>query len=483
MLQSIGHRVSCAKDGEEAQALIERHVFDVAIFDVNMPHVSGIVLARRLRLQSPTTAVVVMTAQGTVRDVVDVMRGGAIEFLTKPFDPAMLEERVLRPIDERFALRKEFDEALARRTEQRTGSRVVATGPKMRALVDWLAVAAQDDAPMLLLGEPGTGKKTLARFVHERSPRRDGPFVVVACSSLPSMMVEAELHALAAGASAAERDAWFRSADGGTIVLDGVDALPHSAQASLIRVLTEPDSLARRDEKRRPRGVRIVATASEGAMDSRAERRLDSSRCSSGSRASSPTCRRCASDPASSCRSPSSSSRGYRAPRRRRRSSPTRGSASATTPSPATCPSSRGRFSGRCSWRTRRRSARVISHRVSRGWRRRSSKGAGPARVRARPSAARRTFDQRGAPEPSDKKKGGHVPYAILVDPLVHGSAHLFLLSRIRRGDVKRRTEVGVVDPHRQRRQVPEAKPVLVVARVDAPVPQSFVSAGSVSAA
>jgi DNA-binding NtrC family response regulator len=136
----------------------------------------------------------------------------------------------------------------------------------MRALVERLTIAAQDDAPVLLYGEEGTGKKTLARLLHERGPRREGPFVVVPCATLSQVMIDSELRALSAGADFGRRDAWFREAEGGTLVLDGVDQLPASAQANLIRVLTEPGSLAVRDEKRRPKGVRVVATAGEGAM-------------------------------------------------------------------------------------------------------------------------------------------------------------------------------------------------------------------------
>jgi len=262
-LEEVGHRVSCARDGREAQQLLDRHAFDVAICDVNMPFVNGVDLARRLRNEAPSTAVVVMTTHGRVADIVNVMRGGAVEFLVKPFDVAELEQRILRPIDERRALKRSLDAALSERIDRRLGLHVVAASPKMRALVERLTIAAHDDAPVLLYGEPGVGKKTLARIAHERGLRKDGPFVVVACAALPELMMEAELRALSAGGDFLQRDAWFREAEGGTIVLDGVDRLPESTQVNLVRVLAEPATLPRRDDKGIPRGVRVVATARE----------------------------------------------------------------------------------------------------------------------------------------------------------------------------------------------------------------------------
>ncbi len=138
----------------------------------------------------------------------------------------------------------------------------------MRAVVERLEVVAASDSAVLLHGERGTGKKTLARMIHDASPRHLGPFVVVPCAQLAQLIVESELRALASTddrARDADRDAWFRQAEGGTLVLDGVDRIAPNAQATLARVLADPvsaprhgASLAANDQ---PRGVRVVATA------------------------------------------------------------------------------------------------------------------------------------------------------------------------------------------------------------------------------
>jgi DNA-binding NtrC family response regulator len=266
VLEDFGHRVSRARDGREAERLIDRHVFDVAICDIHMPHVTGVALARRLRVHAPSTAVVVMTSRGSVVDVMEIMRGGVAELLTKPFEPAFLAQRVLGPIDERRALARELTEEVARRRALPAGTNVIAVCPAMRALVSRLLVLAQDDAPLFLVGESGTGKKTLATMIHEEGPRRGAPLVVVPCASLAAVILDCELRALASGAISSRRDSWFREAEGGTLVLDGVEKLPGNARTSLIRVLTEPLAPPR-NEAMRPRGVRVIATASEeGAL-------------------------------------------------------------------------------------------------------------------------------------------------------------------------------------------------------------------------
>jgi DNA-binding NtrC family response regulator len=264
-LEDAGHRVTQASDGEQAAALIGTRMYDLVICDVQLPKVDGITLARRLRHIAPTTAVVVMTSHARVEDVIDVMRGGALEYVTKPFDPVDFVRRIVGPLAERRALQDSI--ATAHRAHaQATRTHVIAESEAMWTLLGRVKGFAQSDVPLLLHGERGTGKKTLARMLHESSPRRDGPFVIVTCGTLPDLMLEAELQ-YASGAGIARREAWFREAEGGTLVLDGVDTLKLSAQAAVVRVLTEPSTSAHRDDLRQPRGVRVVATSQRDPRD------------------------------------------------------------------------------------------------------------------------------------------------------------------------------------------------------------------------
>ncbi len=260
-LGRAGHTVTEASDGEQAATLVDTKKFDVAICDVHMPKLDGLTLFRRVRCVAPRTAVIIMTSFGKIPDAVGTLRDGAVDYVTKPFDPDELVDRIIRPIAERFTLRRAFEKIRATQTARRAGARIVAESSQMQKLLEQIETLSQGDVSVLLTGERGTGKKSLARVLHEHGYRKNGPFVIVPCSSLPDLMLETELRELSQPARATSRDDWFRRAMGGTLVLDGIDTLPVSAQSSLLRVIQEPGTQARRNGEWKPDGVRIVAIA------------------------------------------------------------------------------------------------------------------------------------------------------------------------------------------------------------------------------
>jgi DNA-binding NtrC family response regulator len=253
-LEEAGHYVVQASDGGRAATLLASRTFDLAICDVNLPSLGGLTLARRARAIAPGTAIVVMSGEGSVTNVVAAMRDGALDYVQKPFDPQEFVGRVIEPIAERRALRKRFEAARHEWVDLAVGLRVVAVSPPMRALTERLKALAQSDSAVLLHGEHGSGRKTLARLIHEESPRRHGPYVVVPCVSVLEK-------AGPAGTGPQPGDGWFWQAKGGTLVLDGVDRVGPQAHAHLAALLSEVDARARRDPDWSPRGVRVVATA------------------------------------------------------------------------------------------------------------------------------------------------------------------------------------------------------------------------------
>jgi DNA-binding NtrC family response regulator len=253
-LQNEGHRVTEAADGAEAAALIGTRPFDVAICDVQMPRVDGLTLFRRIRREAPKTAVVIMTTHACIPDVVDTLRDGAAGYVTKPFDPDEFVHNVLGPIAAQRSLLRKFEAAREGMVTRRTGSGLVALSSPMRSLADRVAVMASIDASLVLTGDRGTGKELVAHVMHAQGSRRDGPFVLLDGALLPELLESAD-------------DDWLREAQGGTLVLDGIEGLSTRHQAHLARAISDPAVVAMRGLQWEPLGVRFVTLTRERLAD------------------------------------------------------------------------------------------------------------------------------------------------------------------------------------------------------------------------
>jgi two-component system, NtrC family, response regulator AtoC len=242
-LSDAGHHVSEAADGEEAIALASERTFDVAVLDVRLPKIDGLTIFRRLRLRAPTTAVILMTAFATIPDAVASLREGAYDYVTKPFDPEELTLRVIGHISEHVSLKRELEEARRLVASRNAGSPIVGHTPAMIRVIERVNTVAQSDAPVLVTGESGTGKKLVAHTLHARGPRKAAPFVSLDCTSLPEDVIDVELFGEERGSTATpmrrRRDGLLVNAEGGTVLLSEISALPLSTQAKLLRVLEE----------------------------------------------------------------------------------------------------------------------------------------------------------------------------------------------------------------------------------------------------
>src|SRR4051812_48641912 len=246
-LRDAGHRVSLAANGAEGLTQISSNVFDVMICDIGLPKVDGLTLFRRVRQESPGTDVILITAHAAINDAVSALKEGAYDYLTKPFD---LDEIVLQlqRIATQRALKRELEQARAELSQRKSNGAgpgpgaIIGRSPPMLRLADRIETIAQSDAPVLITGESGTGKELVARTLHDRSSRRNKPFIAVNCAAFPETLLEAELFGHERGAftgAVKRRDGRFKAADGGTLLLDEVAEVPLPAQAKLLRVLQE----------------------------------------------------------------------------------------------------------------------------------------------------------------------------------------------------------------------------------------------------
>jgi len=239
-LREAGHAVVEVGDGQQALEHVLSTTFDVVVTDVRLPRLSGTALFRKVRELAPGTAVIMMTSFATANDAVAALKQGAHDYLTKPFDVDELVIRV-RGLAERKALVDELAQARARLAGA-PDTAIVGSSPAITRLLDLLSTVADSDAPVLITGESGTGKELVARRLHALSGRSGKPFVAVNCAAFPETLLEAELFGHERGAftgAARKREGRFRTAHGGTLLLDEVAEIPLPAQAKLLRVLQE----------------------------------------------------------------------------------------------------------------------------------------------------------------------------------------------------------------------------------------------------
>jgi two-component system nitrogen regulation response regulator GlnG len=241
LLRQAGHTVTVVEDGAAALAAAAAEPFDLAFVDIRMPGLDGLEALSRLRTESPETAVIVMTAHGSVRTAVEAMQRGAYDYLAKPFD----NDEALLLVERALSAR-----ALAREVvELRTGihevwefGALVGKSPRMQEVYKTIGRIAGTDVTVLLQGESGTGKEVVARAIHHYSRRAGKPFVAVSCAAIPATLLEAELFGHERGAftdAHQRRLGRFELAQGGTLYLDEVGDLGPELQPKLLRALQE----------------------------------------------------------------------------------------------------------------------------------------------------------------------------------------------------------------------------------------------------
>ncbi len=238
--RDAGHEVVEAAAGDEALTCVEEQVFDLVITDYKMPGMDGLELLRRIRMVNDTTAVIMMTAYGTVEGAVQAMRLGAFDYIQKPFNLEELELKAERALDHRRLLTRL--QAIDRREIVGQFDNIVGESPSMRQVFDVVTKVAPSHANILVLGETGTGKELIAQAIHRHSHCKDGPFVKVNCAALAENLLESELFGHERGAfTGAERQraGRFELANEGTLFLDEIGTMSAGTQAKVLRVLQE----------------------------------------------------------------------------------------------------------------------------------------------------------------------------------------------------------------------------------------------------
>lgn len=238
-LKKAGYLTDEAKDGTEGLGLFSARRYDLVITDLKMPGISGMDVLREIKSQRPRVPVIVVTAYGNVNRAVEAMKLGAQDFIGKPFNRDHLLLVVEKAL-ESCALEQEVQELRIKATGIERP--IVQASSAMKHLLETADRVAASGATVLITGESGTGKELLARRVHVRSDRAQGPFVALNCAAVPKELLESELFGHTKGSftgATKERLGRFRQANGGTMFLDEVAEIPIEMQGKLLRVLQE----------------------------------------------------------------------------------------------------------------------------------------------------------------------------------------------------------------------------------------------------
>lgn len=235
-LQARGYDVSVVNDGPDALELARSGQYPVIVSDIYIDRVTGLDVLREAKAVDPRTAVIIMTARGSVRTTVEAEVEGAFEYLAKPFELRVLAETIERAVKSGQSQPPQAEEEL----EQ--FGKMIGFSPAMIEVYRRIARFAKSDDTVLIVGESGTGKELVAQAVHENSGRSSKPFLPVDCGAIPAQLWESELFGAVRGAfTGADRDraGIIETARGGTVFFDEVGEIPIEFQPKLLRFLQE----------------------------------------------------------------------------------------------------------------------------------------------------------------------------------------------------------------------------------------------------
>lgn len=268
-LEGMGCRVAAVATASEALTALERQAFDLAFLDLRLKETNGLDLLPKLLAASPQLPIVMITAYATISTAVEAIKRGARDYLSKPFTPAQIRHLVTG-LAERLNLSRRVEELQAHLREAVPEVILETESPKMRATLDLAARAASSEATVLLLGENGAGKGVLARWLHARSPRANGPFVTVSCPTLTEELLAGELFGHVKGAftgALRDREGRLEAAHGGTLFLDEISEISPGLQAKLLRFLEEKQFERLGENRTRRADVRILAATNRNLQE------------------------------------------------------------------------------------------------------------------------------------------------------------------------------------------------------------------------
>ena len=241
MLSLEGYKVDTAPDGNTALGKLRENRYQIVLSDIKMPGLNGFELLKELKGRSPNTVIIFITGHGHINGAVEAIKMGAYDYITKPIDDLRLKLTIQRALEQKKLLAS-YNSLKRRLKPWALQDKLVFGDRKIEQLLELVHTIADTMATVLITGESGTGKSMLARYIHDQSSRRDGPFVKISCGSLSETLLESELFGHVRGAftgAIKDKKGKFEEAHGGTIFLDDINCASPNLQIKLLRVLQE----------------------------------------------------------------------------------------------------------------------------------------------------------------------------------------------------------------------------------------------------
>lgn len=262
ILEFEKHTIDEAEDGQMALDMALKNNYDIILSDIKMPKLDGIELLQKLMDNKITSAIIIMSGHGTIETAVDAVKNGAYDYLAKPIDLNRLLVSVRNALEkgdlvtETKVLKKKITKSVD----------MIGNSKAIQNIKDIIEKVAPTDAKVLITGSNGSGKELVAKWLHEKSNRANGPLIEVNCAAIPSELIESELFGHEKGSftsAVAQRKGKFELAEGGTLFLDEIGDMSLSAQAKVLRALQENKITRVGGDKEIKVNVRVIAATNK----------------------------------------------------------------------------------------------------------------------------------------------------------------------------------------------------------------------------
>ena len=264
-LEEEGYRVFLAYDPETGIRIFEDERIDLVVSDIKMEKLSGLDLLKKFRAKDPDALVILMTAYSSIESVIDALRGGAVDYLVKPFEIDELLFRVKNALNKKH-LTKQVDTL---REEKLGELNLIGKSEATAKIKEFIDKVSQVNTTVLIYGESGTGKELVAKLIHYKS-NRPGKFVPVNCAAIPDNLIESELFGYKKGAftgASSDKIGYFKLADSGTLFLDEISEFPLHLQPKLLRAIQNQEFLPLGSTKPEKVDVRIISATNKNLKE------------------------------------------------------------------------------------------------------------------------------------------------------------------------------------------------------------------------